>query len=131
MGEPPRGISSNSNHSNISIFQREYDDRDRKLNIKRAQTLKQNPADRVIEEGSDFDDSGSGFASDTPVAGLKRHKVDTFGEAMTVPKKRKLKKHPIEENTSYKIISISQSNIKGMSAAGSAYDSNKKRVKIA
>ena len=107
---------------------KDYED-DHKAKIKRAQTLKQEAADRVIEEGSDFDDSGSGFASDTPVAGFpKNRNVENFGEAI-IPKKRKMKqKH---DEMSYKLNSVSQSHIKGVSAAGSVYDSNKKRVAIA
>lgn len=142
MGEPIRGISSNSMKSNQSgissmhsvnvskIHQpRDYEN-DHKAKIKRAQTLKQEAADRVIEEGSDFSDSGSGFASDTPVAGLRQNRnVENFGEAI-VPKKRK-KKQDRHEETSYKLNSVSQSNIKGISAAGSVYDSNKKKVPIA
>jgi hypothetical protein len=140
MGDAPRGISSNSiksNHSGISsirdvsrIQANEYNE---KVNLKRAQTLKQEtPAvDRVIEEGSDFDDSGSGFASDTPVAGKKRTggksgDVDTFGEAIM----RKKKEIPYEE--SYKKLSASHSHVKVQaSAAGSVYyESNKKRAMI-
>lgn len=54
-----------------------------KLKLKRAQTEKEQPADRVIEEGSD-DDS---FASDTP-SRVKRnknkdHKMEDFDQTMT------------------------------------------------
>jgi hypothetical protein len=91
---------------------------------KRSHTLKQG-ADRVIEERSDFDESErSGYASDTPVAGKKSRKQDTFGEA--IPKKRKKKNK--QEDASYKMISNSQTNIK---AGGSAYDSAKTKVTIA
>ena len=101
MGEPIRGVSSNSMKSNQSfissnisisrINQPRDNVDDHKSKIKRAQTLKQEAADRVIEEGSDFDDSGSGFASDTPVAGFpKNRNVENFGEAI-IPKKRKKK----------------------------------------
>jgi hypothetical protein len=102
IGEGPRGISSNSIKSiqsgissirDVSRIQaKEYDDQ--RLKLKRAQTLKQETpvVDRVIEELSDFDDSGSGFASDTPVAGKKRAgaksgDVGTFGDAIRRKKK--------------------------------------------
>lgn len=134
MGEPPRGFSSNSlkssksgMSSNISIHKiqaKDYTD-DHKAKIKRARTLKQEAADRVIEEDSNFDDSGSGFASDTPIAGKKGRNHDTFGEA-SIPKKRKIKKNR-DEQVSYQVASVSQSNI----GAGSAYDGSKKRVMLA
>lgn len=115
MGEAPRGISSNSLKSsksnlssNISVqrIQANQYENDDKAKLKRARTLKQEPADRVIEEDSQFDDSGSGFASDTPIAGVKRKAADieSFGDAI-IPKKRKIKKG--REEISYKINSAS------------------------
>lgn len=77
-----RGVSSNSNSSkgkhNTNNFQARFqggegqflssyngDDQNRKLKVKRAQTLKQDtPNDKVIEEFSE--DNDSGFASETP-----------------------------------------------------------------
>ena len=136
MGEPPRGFSSNSlkssksgMSSNISIHKipsNNYVD-DHKAKIKRARTLKQEAADRVIEEDSNFDDSGSGFASDTPIAGKKGRNNENFGEAV-IPQKRKIKKKQ-EDQESCQVNSISQSNIK-VSGAGSVNEYTKKRVHI-
>lgn len=83
-----------------------------KLKIKRARTLKQEtPADRVIEEASDFDDSGSGYASDTPVGGKKnkRQANENFGQAV----KGNLNFEP-SENISLGLNSASQCNLKAM-----------------
>ena len=72
-----RDKSSNSNQSGLSsirdskVSTKEYTEYNRQF-PKRSHTLKQENQDRVIEENSEFNESGNGYASDTPVAGKKK-----------------------------------------------------------